>query len=277
MTSGAPSTRFVEVPGARLAYDVTGQGPAIVLLHAWIVDRRMWADVIPDLARGHAVVRYDKRGYGETVVTGPMRYSNRRDVIAVLDAVRATRAVLVGVSGGATVALDTAIEFPQRVAALVLVAPGISGFQSDETPEEEAIGLEMERLEEAHEWDGLVELELKVWVDGPGGKPGRVPGVRERVRQMDLETYRRHGDEPLDDVEPLTPRATGRLGEVSVPTLVVVGTLDTSQTLAAARRIGEEVPGARVVTMPDVAHLPPMERPAEFAALVSTFLDEVGA
>jgi len=265
------------VPGARLAYDVAGDGPVIALLHAWIVDRRMWDDVVPDLVRHHTVVRYDKRGFGETEVTAAVRYSNRRDVVAVLDAVGATQAVLVGVSGGAIVALDTAIEYPGRVSALVLVAPGISGFESDDTPEEGAIGREMERHEEARDWDELVELELMVWVDGLRGSAHRVPAVRERVRQMNLETYRRHADEPLDDIEPLTPRATGRLTEVTVPTLVVVGDLDVSQTLAAARRIGGEVQGARAVSMSGVAHLPPMERPSEFVELLSGFLAEVGA
>ena len=101
-------TEFVPVPGGRLAYDATGDGPPIVLMHAWICDRRMWDDLVPLFARRHRVVRYDKRGFGETEISEPVRYSNRADVIAVLDHLGIDRATLVGVSGGSAVALDTA-------------------------------------------------------------------------------------------------------------------------------------------------------------------------
>ena len=99
-------TEFVSVPGGRLAYDATGDGPPIVLMHAWICDRRMWDDSMPLFARRHRVVRYDKRGYGETEVTECVRYLNWVDVIAILDHVGIDRATLVGVSGGAVVALS---------------------------------------------------------------------------------------------------------------------------------------------------------------------------
>ena len=267
-------TEYLPVPGGRLAYDVTGEGPPIVLMHAWICDRRMWDDVVPLLAGGHRVIRYDKRGFGDTEITQPVRYSNRADVIAVLDHLAIDRAALVGVSGGSVVALDTAIEFPDRVSALVCVAPGISGFDGGSTAAEESAFAVLERLEETRDWVPLVDGELAMWVDGLGQPADRVPGaVRDRVRMMDLDAYTKHGNEPLDDVIPLEPRATGRLGSVAAPTLVVVGDLDTSGSIASARRIGSEVPGAQLVEWSGVAHLPPMERPREFAQLVEAFLD----
>jgi pimeloyl-ACP methyl ester carboxylesterase len=94
---------------------------------------------------------------------------------------------------------------------------------------------------------------------------------------MDLAAYRDHADEPAGEVEPLSPRAIGRLHEVRAPTLVVVGDLDVPSTLAATEVIEREVAGARRVVPSGVAHLPPMERPAEFVEIVESFLDEVGA
>jgi 3-oxoadipate enol-lactonase len=266
-------TAFVPVPGGRLAYDVTGDGPPIVLMHAWICDRRMWDDLVPLFARRHRVIRYDKRGYGETEVAERVRYSNRADVIAVLDQLGIDRAALIGVSGGSVVALDTALEYPDRIAALVCVAPGISGFDGGDTEGESAAFTQLEKLEEAGDWPALVEGEIAMWVDGLGQPPERITAVRDRVRVMDLDAYTRHADEPLDDVIPLEPRATGRLASVATPTLVVVGDLDTSGTVVSARRIGSEVPGAQLVEWKGVAHLPPMERPLEFVQLVETFLD----
>ena len=270
-------TEFVPVRGGRLAFDATGDGPPIVLMHAWICDRRMWDDLMPLFARRHRIVRYDKRGFGETEVSERVRYSNRADVIAVLDHVGVDRATLLGVSGGAVVALDTALEFPDRLASLVCVAPGISGFDGGDTDDEAKAFAELERLEESREWPALVDGEVAMWVDGLGQSPDRVRSVRERVRMMNLDAYTKHADEPLDDVIPLEPRATGRLSSVTAPTLVVVGDLDTSSTIASARRIGTEVPGAQRVEWKGVAHLPPMERPAEFVQLVEAFLDRAGA
>jgi 3-oxoadipate enol-lactonase len=271
----AIETRYVDVPGGRLAYDVTGSGPTIVLMHAWIADRRMWDEIVPVLSQHRQVVRYDKRGYGQTEIRESVSYSNRRDVMSVLDAVSADRAALVGVSGGSTVALDAAIEFPDRISALVLVAPGLSGFEWQESGAEATATAEMERLEDARDWEALVEAEMRVWIDGLGQSPDRVPLVRDRVSEMDLAAYRDHAGEPPGEVIPLSPRAVGRLDEVRAPTLVIVGDLDVPGTLAASERIEHGVQGAQRIVMPGVAHLPPMERPGEFVSLVEDFLDKV--
>ena len=271
------ATQFLDAPGAHIAYDVSGDGPALVLMHAWIADRRMWDEVVPAFARHRRVVRYDKRGHGETVVIEAVSYSNRRDLVDLLDHLGIERAALVGVSAAALVALDTALEFPDRVRALVAVAPGISGFDPGATKEEEAAFVELERLEEGRHWPALVEAEMALWVDGLSAHGDRISVIRGRMAQMDLDAYERHADEPQGAVRPLEPRATGRLGEVRAPTLAIVGDLDVSGTVESAYRIAAEVPGARLVEWPDVAHLPPLERPAEFVRTVESFLDEVGA
>jgi 3-oxoadipate enol-lactonase len=271
------STQFLELPGARIAYDVSGEGAAVVLMHAWIADSRMWDELVPTFARHRRVVRYDKRGYGQTLVHEAVPYSNRRDLVDVLDRVGIERAALVGVSGGAVVALDTAIEFPDRVAALVAVAPGISGFDSGATPAEQVTFETLEGLEDTQAWPELVDGEMAVWVDGLRGSSDRVPEVRRRVAEMDLDAYRNHAAETIGPPQPLDPPATGRLSEVRIPTLTIVGDLDTSGTIASARRIAAEVPGARLVEWAGVAHLPPMERPAVFVELVEGFLDDAGA
>ncbi len=135
----------------------------------------------------------------------------------------------------------------------------------------------MERLEEARDWDALSELEAQFWVDGPGQPSDRIPDVHRRAREMIVHAYRDHADEPPEDVTPLQPPAAGRLDELRVPVLVVVGDLDTSGTIATARRIVDGVPDDRQVQMSGVAHLQPMERPDEFARIVEGFLDSIEA
>lgn len=272
MSDPRTSSGTVDVPGARLAYDTAGVGPALVLLHAGICDRRMWDDVWVPLARRYRVVRYDTRGYGETRLLDDRPYSNRADLVAVLDHLGIDRAALVGVSRSGAIVIDTTLEYPERVSALVPVAAGLSGFEAPLTPAEEAAFAELERLEEVGEHDALVEAEMRVWVDGIGGSPDRVPGIRARVAAMDLEAYRDHAAEPEHRVVTLDPPAAGRLGEIRVPTLVIVGDLDAPETQATARHIADGVAGARLEVLHGVAHLPPMEEPERFVELVEGFV-----
>src|SRR5687768_10934531 len=99
-------------------YDVTGSGPAVLLLHSTVCDRRMWDPQVPALtAAGYRVVRCDLPGHGDTPVpTG--RFDEAADIAALLTDLGITRAALVGSSGGGRVALDIAARWPERVTAL---------------------------------------------------------------------------------------------------------------------------------------------------------------
>jgi pimeloyl-ACP methyl ester carboxylesterase len=111
---------MLELDGARVAVEVpeAHAGTLHHCLHAGVADSRMWP-------RGLAA--FDRRGFGRTELTGTRAWSAVKDTLAVLDALDAERAVLVGCSQGGRVAIDTALQAPERVEALVLVSPAISG------------------------------------------------------------------------------------------------------------------------------------------------------
>jgi 3-oxoadipate enol-lactonase len=141
--------RFIDVPGGRLCVVEEGDGPPVVLVHAGIVDLRAWDAFVPHLVvGGFRVVRYDTRGWGRST-TAEVDFSNRADLVAVLDACGIGRAALVGNSRGGQIAFDTAIEFPDRVIAVVGVGAGLGGFEGHPTAEEIALFEEMDRLESA--------------------------------------------------------------------------------------------------------------------------------
>ena len=274
---------YVPVPGGRLFVvdDGPEDAPAILLLHAGIVDLRAWDDLAPRLvAGGFRVVRYDARGYGRSE-TEDVEYSNRADAIAVLDGLGIGRAALVGNSRGGQVALDTAIEFPGRVAAVVGVGAGLGGFEGEATPGEVAIFERMEALEETLDaatgderaalLEELLDLDTTTWVDGPGQPADRVPAaIRDAVRRMNAE----HGapgrvqGRPI----PLVPRANDRLSDLRCPVLAVAGALDVSDVAQTARHLASAAPHARAVIVPGVAHLIGMEAPERLADLILEFL-----
>ena len=265
--------RFVEVPGGRILAESEGKGPSIVLIHAAIVDLRSWDAVVPGLVRaGFRVVRYDCRGFGEST-TDDVAFSNRADLVAVLDAFGIHRAALVGNSNGGEIAFDTAIEFPERVVAVVGVGAGLGGYLAKPTPQEKALFGEWASLTSMPEVDRekLVELGVRIWVDGPGQSPHRVSdaihdAVTEMLRPL-MQPNRVEGRS-----EPLHPPATDRLKELRCPVLAVTGSLDVSTIPTTARYLAEKAPNARAVVMPDVAHMIGMEAPDKLNELVVDFL-----
>ena len=123
---------LVDLPdGGRLRYDVSGEGPAVVLLHPGLWDRRTWDPQMESFpAAGFRTIRYDARGYGESSRPTGEPYSHVRDLLVLLDELDVPLAALVGCSMGGSTEIDFALEHPERVWALVAVAAGIGGFEA---------------------------------------------------------------------------------------------------------------------------------------------------
>jgi pimeloyl-ACP methyl ester carboxylesterase len=269
--SGGPRTGFAEVNGARLFYEVMGEGHPLLLLHAGVGDSRMWDAQFEVFAREYRVVRLDMRGFGKSELA-PGSFSYHEDAAALLDFLGIERAYVVGLSFGGRVAIDFALSHPEMVAALVLGAPGVSGHEfSAEVLRFEA---EEEALLERGDLDGAVELNLRMWVDGPHRAPGEVgPSVRELVREMQLDSFCKHVPQGVE-LRPLVPPAVARLEEVRAPTLLVVGELDVPEFVRLADTAQTRVTGAKKVVIRGAAHLPHLEKPEEFNRIVMEFLGE---
>jgi len=265
---------FVPVVGGRLWAQAAGDGTGVVLAHAGIADARMWDPQWEALSARHRVVRYDLRGFGRADVVATS-FSNSADLVAVMDAAGLDRAVLVGCSRAGSIVIDTALEYPDRVTGLVWVCGGLGGLEIEDTPEEQALGAREEALAAAKDWAALAELMVEIWVDGIGQPAGRGPAeVRELVRRMCLETDSQ--EKPYGDPVALDPPAAGRLAEIRVPLLAIVGELDTPRVAPTAGMLVAGVAGARRIDLPGVAHLPNLERPEWFTETLLGFLAEVG-
>ena len=130
-TMAVPSEKgMLPVHGAKLAYEVAGQGPAIVLIYAGVADMSMWDEPFRELSKRFRVVRYDTRGFGRSL-TEAVAFSNRADLLALMDHLKIDRAVIVGNSRGGQIALDFTLENPSRVSGVVFVAGGLSGFDPE--------------------------------------------------------------------------------------------------------------------------------------------------
>jgi pimeloyl-ACP methyl ester carboxylesterase len=113
-----------------LHYTIEGRGPDVVLIHAFQMDLREWDAVARTLAGSRRVIRYDVRGHGTSRVSGDLP-APVVDLLGLLDELDVPRATLVGLSMGATIALDFALTHPERVERLVLASPGIPGVAGE--------------------------------------------------------------------------------------------------------------------------------------------------
>ncbi len=272
----APSgPRSVRAAGADLFFDEAGAGHPLVILHAGVADRRMWDAQMAAFAAHHRVIRYDLRGFGESTLPDEP-YASHNDLRDLLDALQIPQAHVLGVSMGGTVALDFAIAYPDRVSALIVCGASPSGTAA--AADIRAGWDAVNALLEAGDITAAIELELRMWVDGPFRGPDQVdPTMRERVREMEELAFARALAQPEPETLELQPPAAERLGEIVAPTLVLVGDLDFPQKVDIAGAVAAGIPDARLEIITGTAHLPNMEAPQRFNRLVMDFRNEIDA
>jgi 3-oxoadipate enol-lactonase len=270
-----PASGFAEVNGTRLAYEVTGSGHPLTLIHGALVNRHLWDDQVAAFAQHYTVVRYDMRGFGDSalVKADQAGYSSSADLYALLQFLGIEHTYLMGLSAGGGLAIDFTIEHPEVVDALIAVGAGLSGFEYTPSADEvEEPWKQVQAALEQGQIDRAVELNLRYWTDGPRRTPDQVNAqARERVRAMTTANYRRDDDQ---GVWPkfIEPPAAGRLDEIKVPTLILYGDEDVHEIAAVAQALQHGIKDARTVILPDAAHHPNMEKPAEFNQAVLEFL-----
>jgi pimeloyl-ACP methyl ester carboxylesterase len=267
---------FVDVNGGKIYYEMAGEGEIVVLSHAGFVDSRMWDEQWEEFTKRYRVMRYDMPGYGKSdPVQGPV--SRRDDLYRLLQKLGIDQAYMVGSSLGGEVMLDLTLEHPEMVKALVVVGSTPTGFEMQGEPPAEV--LEMIDAMQKRDAARMSEMQIRLWIDGHFRQPEQVdPLVRQRTAEMNQipvknRTWSIADDEPAN---PLNPPALQRLDQIQVPTLVMAGALDNPEILRAADVMADSIKGARKAILPDSAHVPSMEKPAEFNQIVLEFLRSVG-
>jgi 3-oxoadipate enol-lactonase len=245
-----------------IAYDEAGSGPTVLLLHSTVCDRRMWDPQVPVLVEaGYHMVRADLRGFGETPL--PDRpYDNAQDMVDVLDRVGAERAAVVAASGGGRVGLEVAARWPRRVTALMLVSTALAGHEAG--AELSAFDAREEELLEAGDVAGATALNVATWLG-----PHADEATRAKVGEM-----QRHAFEvqlaPAEEVEPI--RAAYDVSAVAALTLLLSGAHDLPDFQRIAAELAGRLPDARHLHLDWAGHLPSLERPDAFNALLVEFL-----
>lgn len=233
----------------------------------------MWDPQFELFSKNYKVIRYDVRGFGRSDVA-KTKFSDFKDLHALLKHLKLERASIIGVSNGGRIALDFAVEFPGMVQSLILVSPGVGGYKVS--------GLEEKRLweefdeqmkpQEVADREGraadAVEMDVNAWASKQN------PESRQRIREIAMDNFHVHTENPWKlSVRP-EPPTFDRLSNINVPTLFLVGDKDVAAQILMVHNIHSRVPGSREELIEEADHIPNMSQPEEFNRIVLDFLKE---
>lgn len=250
---------------AKLYYQVCGDGPAVVLVHDGLLHSAGWDRQWDALSRNYRVVRYDRRGYGRST-WGSKPYSHVDDLDRLVRHLGLTRLAIIGASAGGNLALEYTLAHPNAVTRLVLVGPVVNGLAySDHFRARNRAAFRP--LAEGRD----VKEVVANWVNDPYlTAPGNT-AAKERLREL-LEASPHNLTRPGGLERSGQPPPVGRLAEIKIPTLILVGEADIPDVHAHCGAIQAGITAAKRVVMSKAGHLPFIERPDEFNRLVLDFL-----
>lgn len=250
-----------------VAWFEVGRGEPLVLVHGLADDHRAWRRALPDLALRHRVILYDLRGHGQTSLGNPDRSLRQlgEDLVALLESIRVENVAIAGFSLGGTIAMRVAIDHPERVRRLVLVATSSRVGRA-------AAEWYRQRVEMVDRHDPQLRQTLDhdtadVYAQSPAELDDGL-----MIRRQSTADPRGYGNACAAmaslNAAPLDPE----LGRISSPTLIVASERDQHCPPKAGEIIAAGIVGSRLEILPDAGHPIPVEKPRELARLINSFL-----
>ena len=253
----------VAVPNGELYFESIGKGEPLILIHAGFFDRRDWKHQIENFGKEFNVIVYDQRGAGNSSVP-TASFSPADDLRAVVAHLKIERAALIGHSLGGTIALDFALQYPERVSSLILVAPGLNGYAwSNEYSE---------WFKEIWNLSQLTEM-TKQALSAPFYALGmEKPDIKSEIKTIVKENLQKMLTWENFDLEWFFPEPVSELKELKIPTFVAYGNKDSEDIKQIAQTLIENLPNVKTAQIQDADHLLNFEKPNELNALILNFL-----
>jgi pimeloyl-ACP methyl ester carboxylesterase len=251
------------IGGRDLSYAMVGEGRAVILVHAFPLDGRMWQDTAKGLAAKCRVITPDMRGFGESDLGGgqPSIADMADDVAVLMDNLGIAKATVGGLSMGGYVSLAFAARHRDRLEGLIL-ADTRAAPDSDAARAGRADAL---ALVEKQGVEPYLERQLAALLS---------PAASEEVKNQVRALGRQKTDGVCAGIRALRDRPDRRseLPSITCPTLVIVGTEDRISPPTEMAAIAHAISGSRLAEIPGAGHLSNLERPSEFVAAIANFI-----
>lgn len=262
--SASVDTGYVLVDGGKLFYELAGEGENIVLLHDGMVNREIWDEQFPLLAKTFRVVRYDRRGYGKS--SDPeVKYSHIEDLNQLFIHLKIDRAIIFGMSSGGRLAIDFTLTYPEKVTGLVLVGAVVSGFGYTSHMHTRGGHFDPRKFTDP------VKVNEYFIMDDPYEIYSENTSAKERVMKL-LPNFARENRVPT---QPAAKVAVRSLSDIKVPALILVGEYDIPDVHAHAGVINTGIANSKREIIPRSGHLIPIEQPVLFNEAIMEFLDNL--
>lgn len=262
--SASVDTGYVFVDGGKLFYELAGSGKNIVLLHDGMVNREIWDEQFPALAKTYRVVRYDRRGYGKS--SDPeVKYSHIADLNQLFIQLKIDKAILIGMSSGGRLAIDFTLTYPEKVTGLVLVGAVVSGFGYTSHMDTRGGHFDRQKITDP------VKVNEYFIKDDPYEIYSENTAAKEKVMKL-LPNFARQNMVPT---QPAGKVAVKSLSEIKVPALILVGEYDIPDVHAHAGVINAGISNSKREIIPRSGHLIPIEQPVLFNETIMNFLNKL--
>jgi 3-oxoadipate enol-lactonase len=260
--------QIIKVNGVDIAYRFDGpsDGHVVMMANSLMSDCSMWDWNVPALSDRYRILRFDKRGHGDSETT-PAPYSIPQladDAVALLDALKIDKVHFIGLSMGGMIGQQLGARFPERVYSLSLC---------DTASEMPPRSLWEERFEIARKNGiaGLVDGTIQRWFTAPfiARAPQDIAKVREMILGTGFEGYLGCASAVRDMAQ------TTMLLKIKAPTLILTGRQDPACTVDQAIVLNRMIDGSKLVILEDAAHLSNIEQPEVFNRTIREFIDTV--
>lgn len=265
--SAADAGKYADVDGSKIWYEECGVGtsrPTVVLLHDGLIHSVTWDGVWQPLCSKYHVIRYDRRGYGRSA-PAKSPFVPEKDLSILLHQLHVDKAVIVGNSSGGGMAIDFALAYPRMVTALLLIDPVVHGMATSDYFN--ARGSE-NNAPLAH---GDIKATARNWSQDRFLIAGDDPAARKKLLDALVSSPQDLNVANGFEIRPSPPSA-GRLSEINVPTLILVGDADIGDVFAYSGAIEAAVPLASLEIWKDAGHMIQVQRPAEIVSRLDRFM-----
>lgn len=257
-------TGYILVDGGKLFYETAGNGKNIVLLHDGMVNREIWDEQFPLLAKTYRVVRYDRRGYGKS--SDPQtKYSHITDLNQLFFQLKIDKAIIFGMSSGGRLAIDFTLTYPEKVNGLVLVGAVVSGFGYTSHMNTRGGNFNPQNYSDP------VKVNEYFIMEDPYEIYSENRAAKEKVMKL-LPNLARENMVPT---QPAAKVAIRSLSEIKVPALILTGEYDIPDVHAHAGVINAGIANSKREIIQRSGHLIPIEQPVLFNDAIMNFLNKL--
>ncbi|WP_026933290.1 alpha/beta fold hydrolase [Christiangramia echinicola] len=259
---------FLQVKDNQIYYEVSGSGVPVILIHGGYLNHEIWKKQINFLnKKGFKTVVYDDLGHGKTI-NGKEEVYGYQIVDEIRRQLNLEKINIIGLSWGSMIALDYALNNPKNLDRLILISPGLNGWNYFQDPKAEENFNQRQIAKINNDKISFVEYFQKNWTDGPGESTGRVKvKLRNHIGEILLNTVKNHWEENWSKLSTKT-----RWNSIEARTLIITGNLDAIDITKIAKQYDEEINQSQWIDIENVGHTLIVEKPKKVNRIINFFL-----